>query len=298
MSDPVLILILLASFFAAMAAARFLKTVDSGFGRAARGPVIAGILVGLVLLFAGGIPAVATPLVAALLLTIAAVWVRHTGDESEAADGMILGSLTGASAAVPLALFSGAHELRWFSQLVLSGATAGYGVTYAAFHVADRARQIAIDTMTAAAAVLAAYVPIILARHASDRDIGVAVAAAIPVITVAIVFRQWPDMRAELAHEAALGFMSDADVATTAHPLRRLGRAGWIDPHAHREFVRLAIRIALRKRRQRNRADEVARLHQLEIIKLRMHLQEMTAIDRASLKAAESMGTPSDKMQP
>src|SRR6185436_5668235 len=51
-------------------------------------------------------------------------------------------------------------------------------------------------------------------------------------------------------------------------------------PRAHREFVRLANEIALRKRHQRGRPDDTARLYQLEIIKLRMQIQEMSKIDR------------------
>ena len=101
-----------------------------------------------------------------------------------------------------------------------------------------------------------------------------------PLLVVATVFKQWRSVRGELSHEASLGFMDDADVRTTAHPLRRLGSGGWIDAAAHREFVRLSIKIALRKRQQRNRPDEIARLYQLEIIKLRMQVQAMTKIDR------------------
>src|ERR671938_191992 len=63
------------------------------------------------------------------------------------------------------------------------------------------------------------------------------------------------------------------------HFFKRLGAAGWSDKQAHREFVRLANRIALRKRQQRDRTDEMARLYQLEIIKLRMQIQEMSRID-------------------
>ena len=54
------------------------------------------------------------------------------------------------------------------------------------------------------------------------------------------------------------------------------------DAAAHREFVRIANRLALRKRQQRARSEEMARLYQLEIIKLRMQLQEMTRIDARS----------------
>ncbi|HEX9160900.1 MAG TPA: hypothetical protein VF980_04265, partial [Thermoanaerobaculia bacterium] len=81
----------------------------------------------------------------------------------------------------------------------------------------------------------------------------------------------------------------DADVRTTAHPFLRLGRAGWNDAGAHREFVRIASRIALRKRQQRNRPDDMARLYQLEIIKLRMQLRDMTRIDHeTSLAGSEA----------
>ncbi len=94
----------------------------------------------------------------------------------------------------------------------------------------------------------------------------------------------WPDVRAELRHEASLGFIDDSDVGPTAHPFLRLGRAGWNDAGAHRQFVRIANRIALRKRQQRNRPDEMARLYQLEIIKLRMELREMSRLDHDTMR--------------
>lgn len=300
MSDPVLTFILLACFFAVMAAARFFKTIDRGFAQAAQTPVTAGVISGVVLLFALRLSAI-QPLLAGLVMTFAAVFVRHTGDESEAADGMILGSLTGVAAAIPLAIFAGASELRLFAQLVLAGSVAGYGITYAAFHVADRTRQLVTDAVTGIAAIVVAYVPTVIDRRiVSDRDLAITAAAAIPLITIGIVFKQWPDVRAELAHESALGFVRDEDVATTAHPLRRLGRGGWMDAGAHREFVRLASKIALRKRQQRNRGDEMARLYQLEIIKLRMQLQEMAKIDQAARSAAADAAAAdhsSDKMR-
>ena len=108
-----------------------------------------------------------------------------------------------------------------------------------------------------------------------------------PLLAVAAVFKQWRSVRAELSHEASLGFMDDVDVRPTAHPIRRLGRGGWFNAAAHREFVRLSNKIALRKRQQRNRPDEIARLYQLEIIKLRMQVQEMTKIDRDARKIDE-----------
>lgn len=295
MSDPVLAFVLIALFFAAMAAVRFFKTLDPRFAPAARTPVIAGVIAGALLLAVNDF-AVLQAVAAGLLMTIAAVWVRHTGDESEAADGMILGTLTGAAAAIPLA-FSGAHELRGFSETVLSGTVAGYGITFAAFHVADRSRQLMIDAVTAFAAIIAGGVPLIAGSAASGGATAVVIAVAIPIAAVSIVFRQWGDVRAELAHEAALGFISPADVESTAHPLKRFGDGGWIDAGAHREFVRLASKLALRKRQQRSRPDDTARLYQLEIIKLRMQLQQMTSIDRDARAHAADGDQPSDKMQ-
>ena len=119
-------------------------------------------------------------------------------------------------------------------------------------------------------------------------------AIAIPLLAVIIVFQQWPDVRTELSHEASLGFIADGDVRRTANPLLRMGGGGWADRKAHREFVRLANKIALRKRQQRDRPDEIARLYQLEIIKIRMQIQEMSRIDRAVLAASHDHEMPSD----
>lgn len=282
MSDPVLALVLLVLFFAAMALVRWFKTLDAGFWIAARRPVAAGVAAGAALWIVADDPvirAVAT----GILLTAAAVWVRHVGDESEAADGMLLGALSGAAAAVPLAL-TGHDELRQFAECLLAGTIAGYGITFAAFHVTDRLRQIALDLVTAALAVGGALLPAWLARQGvSDRRTALTAAILVPLLGVATVFKQWPSLRDELQDEAALGVIDSGDVRRTAHPLLRFGRAGWTNPQAHREFVRLANRIALRKRHQRHRTDDtIARLYQVEIIKLRTQMQQMAAIDRAA----------------
>jgi cbb3-type cytochrome oxidase subunit 3 len=123
----------------------------------------------------------------------------------------------------------------------------------------------------------------------AERHVAIGTAALIPLLILVTVFKQWPSVRAELRHEASLGVIFDEDVRSTAHPLLRLGRAGWHDAGAHREFVRIANKIALRKRQQRGRPEEVARLYQLEVIKLRMELQEMTRIDRAMRAQAERL---------
>lgn len=278
MADPVLALVLIAAFFLASSIAFFFKTLESDLWRDAQIP-IAGFVCGLIIRFA---PRITNQhaIVVGVILTIAALYVRLTGRESEPADGMTLGAMIGAAAAIPLA-FAGERELLSFAECIFAGAVAGYGITFGLTHVRDRMKQALIDALTAALAVAAAQAPSLLSRSFSERHIAIAAASIVPLLIVAAVFKQWPTVRGELRHEAALGVIDNDDVRGTAHPLLRLGRAGWHDARAHREFVRIANKIALRKRQQRGRSEDVARLYQLEVIKLRMELQEMTRIDRA-----------------
>jgi len=286
MSDPVLAIILIVSLFAAVTAASYFKTLDSGLWQEAWAPVVAGVVSGLLIRFVRFGPEHA---VAGVVLTAAALYVRLTGRESEPSDGMTLGAITGAAAALPLVVLSGDGELLRVAECVLAGAVSGYGITFGLTHVRDKSRQALIDALTAALSIAAAWMPFLIAGNTrlTDRHVAIAATALIPLLVIATVFKQWPVIRGELRHEAALGFIDDDDVRPTAHPLRRLGRAGWHDAEAHREFVRIANRIALRKRQQRRRAEEIARLYQLEVIKLRMELQEMARIDRAMRVHAE-----------
>ena len=276
MADPVLALILAAAFFLAITAASWFRTLDAALWREARVPLIAGVIAGAVLHFFPN--AIAT----GVLLTLAALYVRLTGRESEPADGMILGAMTGGAAAIPLMIFDADRALTHLSACILAGAIAGYGITFGLTHVRNQLRQLAVDAVTAALAVGAASLPAALVRaRIAERHIATAAVAFVPLLVVATVFKQWPAVRAELRHEAVLGVLDEADVHPTAHPVRRLARNGWHDARAHREFVRIANKIALRKRQQRGRAEEVARLYQLEVIKLRMELQQMVRVDRA-----------------
>jgi hypothetical protein len=281
MSDPVLALVLIVSFVAALAAASYFKTLDSGLSRDARIPLVAGLAAGFLFRY------VEHPAVIGATLTLAALFVRLNGRESEPAEGMTLGAMTGAAAAIPIA-YGGDHALLRFAQCVLAGAVAGYGITFALTHVRDKLRQAAIDAVTAITAIAVAWIASLLQLR--ERHVAFATVALVPLLLVAMVFRQWPAIRAELRHEASLGVIDDEDVRATAHPILRLGRGGWHDASAHREFVRIATKIALRKRQQRRRPEEVARLYQLEVIKLRMQLQDMTRIDRA-MRAASSVSS-------
>jgi len=278
MTDPVVALVLVASAFVALAMVWFFKTLDGRFWASWRTPLAAGIVAGVVLRLSGFTP----PWAVAIVLTLAALYVRLTGRESEPVDGMLLGAVTGIAAAIAFVI-DGLSGCRILAECLAAGALAGYGTTFASFHVTDRPRQFLIDVATAAGAVGIAWLPRLLG---DDCAAAIAVAAIIPLIAVITVFRQWPDIRAQLRHEASLGFMNDGDVRRTAHPLLRLGSGGWADRKAHRQFVRLANKIALRKRQQRGRPDDMARLYQVEIIKLRMQIMEMSRIDRDVVSAS------------
>src|SRR5438045_3163243 len=102
MTDPVLALVLLAIFFALLTAASFFKTLDTALFDDARAPIIAGIVSGILIALT---PVRLQAAAIGAVLTIAALYVRLTGRESEPIDGMSLGALTGAAAAIPL-LFS------------------------------------------------------------------------------------------------------------------------------------------------------------------------------------------------
>jgi len=286
-TDPVLALVLLVCAFAALAAVRFFKTLDSGTWEVWATPFAAGLVCGILTRFT-----IAAPAAIGILLTLAALYVRLTGDETEPVDGMLLGAASGAAAAIPLVIHSD-DALQFVAECLAAGAVAGLGTTFASFHVRDKVRRAIIDVVTAAAAVGLAYA---IAFLGHDRIAAIAVVAVIPLIAVVKVFQQWPDVRAELGHEASLGFIKDSDVRRTAHPILRLGSGGWADHKAHREFVRLANTIALRKRQQRIRPDDTARLYQVEIIKLRMKIQEMSRIDRDVISASSSDEVRSDTM--
>src|SRR5260221_3142053 len=256
MTDPLFALFVAFVCLVAVGVARWFKSLERDLWRAWRTAIPAGAVSGILLRLIG-----ANAISIGAILTVAALYVRLTGEESEPSDGAIFGAATGATTAATLfALSHGAGtEL---AQCLLASAVAGFGLTLASVHVGEKARQLGVDLVTGAAAMaVAAAVP--LARRAlpalNDRRTAILAGTAIPVLIIATVFKQWRDVKAELSHEASLGFLNGADVGPTAHPFVRLGRAGWSDRQAHRAFVRLATLLAPRKRQQRHRPADVAR---------------------------------------
>ena len=287
MSDPVLAFVLAAALLAALTLASWFKNLDSSLWRDAHIPLIAGAICGVFMHFVAFAP---FPVTVGVTLTLAALYVRLTGHENDPSDGMAIGAMIGAAASVPLTI-AGPSDLLRFSACILAGAIAGYGITFGLTNVTNPLRQAVVDAATAIVAAAVASLPLLAARspRISGSQIALTSASLVPLLLIITVFRQWPIIRAELRDEATLGVIDWMDVELSAHPFRRLGRGGWYNPGAHREFVRAASRIARRKRQQRSRPDEIARLYQLEIIKLRGEMQAMSAIDRRMRAAATAM---------
>lgn len=285
MSDPVLALVLSITFLALLTAASYFRTLDLGLWRDARNPVIAGVVAAAAIALFDR-TGWAEAILIGVLFTAAALYVRLTGRESEPADGLALGAVTGTAAAIPL-IALGEGGLATFAQCILAGSVAGFGITFGLTHVRDRLRQAGVDAATGAAAIGLAWAvePLSGLANVTARHVAVATAVGVPLALVATVFGQWPQVVRELREEARLGVLDEEEVRRTSHPLLRLTRGGWQDREARREFVRIARLLALRKRQQRGRAGDVARIYQVEVIKLRMQLQEMSRIDH-SLRAA------------
>src|SRR5258708_31088098 len=154
MSDPVLCIVVCAVFLAAMAAAHFFKTLDNDLGTAWRTALAIGVAVAFVLFLVRTL----YPVIGGIALTLAALYVRHTGRETEAVDGMLVGSVMGATAAIPFVMTS-IHDAGIMASLLLAGAVSGYGITFAVFLFADNRKHIRLDTATSAAATLLACRP-------------------------------------------------------------------------------------------------------------------------------------------
>jgi hypothetical protein len=182
MTDPVLCIVIYAVFLAAMAAAHFFKTLDNDLGTAWRTAFAAGLVIAVLLFVVRAL----YPAVGSIALTLAALYVRHTGRETEAVDGMIVGSVMGATAAVPFVLTS-IHAASLIAALMLAGGVAGYGITFAVFHVADKRRQVAFDIATAVIAIIVAWLPSLAVRYGiREHDILLTVAAAMPLIVIVV----------------------------------------------------------------------------------------------------------------
>jgi hypothetical protein len=230
-----------------------------------------------------------------------AAGVAHEFLESHA----LLHKVTVAAAFVAVAWFvSVRHADAAFSDGIFAGAVSG---TIAAIiaSVASAATQGEIAMFPALGSIAAAIVFAVPVASRLTRSALAAVAVLVtvfiwtpigsilesqtPLVVIAVIalaglvadLARWPAMRRELAEEARLGLIDFADAAVIFHPIRRFRLSQWRDRQARREFVRLATSLAELRLRQKRMTAAAARLYQLEILKLRMQVEQMEQVEAA-----------------
>lgn len=236
-----------------------------------------------------------------LLVAVAIVismWVIRAREvDADFTEGMLIGALAGLIGGTA-GLITGKGSAAEVTAFAVAGALGGAAIFAATLRL--RRARAAIALVTAIALWLALE-PL---EHAAGRATNpaapiiavVTVAAAAAVATVA----RFPALRRELRAEASLGLLSHSDADAVTHPLKRFRQSHWRDREARRAFVRVATEIAVRKRRQRRMDSATARLYQLEVLKLRMELQEIQQVEAAvrSASAGSELNASSDTMPP
>jgi hypothetical protein len=235
------------------------------------------------------------------VLLAAAVWfTRERRPDADVTEGAFSGAIAGCVAAAVASVLATETAPATVTTWIIAGTMAGVILYCVAVH--SRLVRLAVGMLAAAVLLLLHQT---LAGWTTGRS-GWTPAIVMSIVAVGalvITVARWPGLRAELREEAELGFISREDAASVTHPIRRLRLSNWNDPDARREFVRTASDIAVRKRRQRHMSQATARLYQLEILKLRMQLQEMQQVDAAvgadafqASRERQEASDPSDTM--
>jgi len=272
--------------------ARYFRTLSTDSGawtasRASKG-LAAGVVAVLAGAFAGSII-----LPAAILTTLATAWSRTDERELDIIDAALSGSVTGCAVALPIVLTANTDSSilpAVIVSAVVSAVAAHFFMTTRAW-----ARMLVIIASCAASLLILSYSAVIPV-NALPASMSIA-AGAMPFAAFASMFLRWPAALRELKDEEKLGFFDRAEIRRTAHPFRRLRLSIWHNRDARRRFVQLAADLAVRKHRQRRMGSGVARLYQLEIMKLRSDLREIEGVER-SLRAEAQQPYPVEEASP
>lgn len=252
-------------------AARWYKRLEltpASLGAAAAGGALTGVATLALQPFGNRIVTDSAPL--AVLLVLAS-WIQRRDADLDATDAALAGSFSGLAAAA-IVLPASDQPLH---DLVRLGAAGPIAVTAAWFAV-SRSKTAAWAGGVVLLAALAAFAREIPPRMAGAVALAVCIGPAIAA--VASVLRLRGTIATELDEETRLGVFDAAEVVSVAHPIRRLRFGVWPDAVARRRFVQIATELAIRKRQQRRMSAEAARLYQLEILKLRMELQNVVGV--------------------
>lgn len=234
------------------------------------GSILGGAAIGALTLVAGpdGVFRFALP----VLLAAAALWMRWRHVDRDYVDGLLFGTLT---AAVAGAIAGHADSSVAFLALV-EGA-----VTGVVSHVVLLRARLTRVLFSAGVTLLAIALHSALPRLSPPwTTLSIAV-GAIALAAVVATFTQWHLLRKELDEEARFGVFPPEEIEGVVNPLRRLQRFGWRDREARREFVRLTTELAVRKSRQRRMDESMARLHHVEVLKLRQVVGQIVQVERS-----------------
>ncbi len=277
-----LILMILAGIF---------KNLAMQWSASVGAPLMCGALAGLAISWTHARGPFDGAVAATIALTLSAAWLYRRGFHSEPLEGFMRGAITGIAAAFTGVALS-AGDFRNTAPLILAGGTAGVVLTFLRERWKGRTAIVLAISAVAAAAVWAAVLAGGTIVEKAHLTLAAAVAPSLIVITG--VFLRWPRLRRELDEEARLGLFNEELVRPSANPVLRLFRGGWPDRTLRRRFVTVANELAVRKLQQRNGHPDLARIHQLDVFKLRTQLQDLARMRLMMERAEDPQAEASD----
>jgi hypothetical protein len=294
--SPLPVLAILAISMLLLLLADLFKNIEPDWRSSMVAPAVCGLIAGALTLAARrAVADLAAVLLAGLVLTLIAAYLQRIGLHSEPIEGLMAGAVTGTSAAliaVPLTDRSPSLEA---AGLVLGGSIAG--MIYALLQERLTRYLVPANLVTWAASAGGLYVMRHVPPSVPPSRVVLGMAFAVPLAIVLSVFVNRRAAIRELREESALGIFPDEEIRKATHPIRRLFSGGWSDRAVRRRFVSLTNALATRKARQRVARRELARLYQLDVLKLRMELQEILRVQHSIAFAAGDGEPRADTMR-
>lgn len=272
---------------------RFLATLHAGVMRWGAVRVLAGGLAAIVeTLIAPHMPASYIALLFPTVVLLLGLYWRRTGQERELLEGLTAAVAVSAGALAVLLTLSSEPGTAAGPRLLFSAVVCGIGIMLGV--ELNKLRRRALDGGTFAVAIAGSFaLAQVVPGPTAPAFLIASVTAVTLIMAVAFVMR-WRDTLRELSDEARLGLFAPDDVKRIANPFRRLGSARWIDSALRRKFVMTSQDLAVRKTLQRGAEPQRARLLQLDILRLRMELQDLLAIGRDLLRHRDERGADAE----
>lgn len=274
---PPTILAILAGSLLLLFLAEIFKNIEPEWRASFTSPAVSGLIVGAVILAVRTFATeTVTALCTGLLFTLVSAWLHRRGLHVEPMEGLTAGAVTGTTAALVVSPLTDRSPSIEAAGLLLGGATAGAIYAFLCERLQRYLIPAHVVTWAAASAVVfgARFIP-----GGTTVALGAALFAPLAVILSVSFGRRAAIV--ELREESALGFFPDHEIRRATHPLLRLGKGGWKNRAVRRRFVAITHALATRKARQRIARPDLARLYQVEILKLRMELQDILTVQHS-----------------